>query len=312
MTLALSAGLATSQIPNLALAQSDPSPIRPTRAPDASPAVPGQPTIADAIPGLDREDVRVPAGRLVREGVILVERTGSLLRSPAGEWIVAFPRRLDEEQAQSGRPGVSPPPMPMLPSRQLELMVRAIGDYTGPVAVTVTGEVTTYRGRNYLLPTRHRLSRLDEPAAPEREDASPDRPEQPTEPLPTIEDPRVQELFEQLEAEGEPIGRSASFSESPDADIVSDATPVLREARALSRQRGVLERTPSGRLGFVTGTQRFIMLPCAELERLENLEARLAPRSPFIISGRMYHFAGSDYLLLTAWSSPPPTDLGGG
>ena len=71
-----------------------------------------------------------------------VERPGRLTSSPDG-WVFVF---------ESDRPDYPEPPMALLLNMNTQLMVEALArDSTGLVFL-VSGEVTSFGGRNYLLP----------------------------------------------------------------------------------------------------------------------------------------------------------------
>ena len=92
-----------------------------------------------------------PEGRLLPDGYILVERTGRLVREGAW-WCLVF-----EGAGQSIGQSRS---IRLLPNRLLEIMEVASAGGTRPILFIVTGEVTEYRGANYLL-VRHVLIKRD-------------------------------------------------------------------------------------------------------------------------------------------------------
>ena len=89
-----------------------------------------------------------PAG--VEEGELLVSRRGRIIRDRSGAWVVV----LDADTW-----GLMDPPMILLPSRQLvsmEAWARR-GGIGRPLLIS--GEVFTYRGRHFLLPSAWRIPR---------------------------------------------------------------------------------------------------------------------------------------------------------
>jgi hypothetical protein len=94
-----------------------------------------------AEPGEESAELR-PAR--LPDGAMLVDRAGRI--TPEGEWWV-FSFESDSE-------GYPEPPMKLLPNQALERMVRESGGGLDPVVFVVTGEVTDFRGENFLLPRK--------------------------------------------------------------------------------------------------------------------------------------------------------------
>lgn len=88
-----------------------------------------------------------PLPRLRREGESLRKRDGQLL--PSGER--AYAVFIAEADPQAGDD--QPVPMIVAPCMKLESMERLIQDRGDDLRFTITGQVHTYRGVNYLLPT---------------------------------------------------------------------------------------------------------------------------------------------------------------
>ena len=91
-----------------------------------------------------RSDVapQTPSVPLKREGDMIVQRVGHLQAMPNG----AFEFRFDSDGRQ-----LHDPPMTILPNRRLADMEAALTRAGGDLRFQVTGMVTQYRGRNYLL-----------------------------------------------------------------------------------------------------------------------------------------------------------------
>jgi hypothetical protein len=80
---------------------------------------------------------------VVREGTFLVDRTGRLTRSPDGQqWEFTF-----DSDGQAMRD----PPVVSLPNLKLMAMETAVSGSSRDLRFRVTGMVTEYRGRNYVL-----------------------------------------------------------------------------------------------------------------------------------------------------------------
>ena len=83
---------------------------------------------------------------IVREGTFIPDRTGRLTKSPDG---------LQSEFTfdADGR-AMQDPPMIILPNLKLELMEQAVSNSNRDLKFRVTGMVTEYHNRNYLLMER--------------------------------------------------------------------------------------------------------------------------------------------------------------
>ena len=96
---------------------------------------------------VDRSSALQDAADGAREGDLLVSRRGRLTRSNGGAWIIVF---------DADARGLREPPMVLLPSitlRSMEYWARATG-MNRPVLIS--GQVYTYRGQHFLLPTAWR------------------------------------------------------------------------------------------------------------------------------------------------------------
>jgi hypothetical protein len=83
---------------------------------------------------------------LVREGTFITDRTGRLTKSPDGTQA--------EFTFDSDGRAMQDPPMIILPNLKLELMEQANSTTNRDLKFHVTGMVTEYRNRNYLLMER--------------------------------------------------------------------------------------------------------------------------------------------------------------
>ena len=91
------------------------------------------------------------AGRSLRpDGSPLVERPGRLIRD-GDWWTLVF---------ESDHPDYPEPPIKLLPNKNVELMVQTSVRGTAGLVFVVSGEVTVFRGENYLL-TRAARRRVD-------------------------------------------------------------------------------------------------------------------------------------------------------
>jgi hypothetical protein len=120
------------------------------------PEVDDRPTTA-ARPNRRGADVVADARRLLAEGSMLVDRLGTLRRTDTGGWMFIF---------DADAEGQGDPPAVLLPSMVLERMEKYAQSQGRDVKVLLSGQVTTYRGRNFILPTMYRRPRLNTPLTP--------------------------------------------------------------------------------------------------------------------------------------------------
>lgn len=82
---------------------------------------------------------------LQREGDFVISRRGRLIRSPDSNHRL-FLFEADDRQSPE-------PPMVLLPCQKLETMENLVEDRGDTIVFVLTGQITTYRGVNYILPT---------------------------------------------------------------------------------------------------------------------------------------------------------------
>ena len=92
----------------------------------------------DDPPSMDRVEKR----GVLPDGSPLVERPGRISSGPGG-WMFVF---------ESDRPDYPEPPMALLLNMNTQLMVEALAQGATGLVFLVSGEVTSFNGRNYLLP----------------------------------------------------------------------------------------------------------------------------------------------------------------
>ena len=84
-----------------------------------------------------------PAPNLVREGTYVVDRVGRLTKTADGQqWEVSF--------EADGRT-MKDPPMLILPNLKLAAMEQAVSAQSRDLRFRITGMVTEYKGKNYIL-----------------------------------------------------------------------------------------------------------------------------------------------------------------
>jgi len=108
-------------------------PLQPAQNPPAVEATSGAAAIAPGAPQM----------QVMREGTFLVDRTGRLTRAASGDaWEFTF---------ESDGRSMKDPPVIILPNLKLMAMENAIKSSTRDLRFRVTGMVTEYGGRNYVL-----------------------------------------------------------------------------------------------------------------------------------------------------------------
>jgi hypothetical protein len=111
-------------------------------APLPPPVKSGPAVLTPALPGVAPKQ---PMVTRLREGDHIWYRTGRLLRDEqTGQWVFAF---------DSDGKEMKDPPMIILPSRMLKVMEQATDEGKKAVKLKISGEVTEYEGKNYLLVT---------------------------------------------------------------------------------------------------------------------------------------------------------------
>jgi hypothetical protein len=120
-----------------------PDPTEPNAAGADAVADPPSRLVSDPLLlGIDSD---LPQAELKDEGQFIVARTGRLVRSADGSQALFV---LD-----SDGPGASEPPMILQACKMLETMEKTVREQGEKAPFVVTGQVFTYRGANYLLPT---------------------------------------------------------------------------------------------------------------------------------------------------------------
>lgn len=110
---------------------------------NTSPGAPASRLASDPLLlGLDTDQ---PLAELKEEGQFIIARTGRLIRSADGSHALFV---LDAD-----KPGAPEPPMILQACKLLETMEKTVQQLGEDVPFVITGQVFTYRGANYLLPT---------------------------------------------------------------------------------------------------------------------------------------------------------------
>lgn len=308
--------------------QADPPAISPTREAESiplNPAAPGDP--ASLLGGEDRLGV---AGSLYTEGTILNRRTGLLLRAPTGESVFVFDAPAD------GSEQFALPAMVVLPS-QSRARMEQLSEADSRRRFAVSGELTVYRGRNYLAATSFsRAQDSDGVSAVELEDGDLTR---------LADDPSVDELIKALEDRrdlprglmnprqemnetGDRVGGGQgggrrNFRSQEDQLATAAA---INEGLLLSRRSARLMRLPGGELALALdqglraedsaidaprqlGDDPIVPLPCGMTERLERMAQLHGDELEIQVSGRIYGYRATAYILPSLVTVAPPSEI---
>jgi len=118
--------------------------LKPTTQNSARPLQPVQQgPIIDKTSGAAAVAPDAPAVKILPEGSLIVDRVGRLTKGADGQsWEFNF---------ESDGQALKDPPLVVLPNRNLMLMEDLIKQTNQDLKFRVTGSITDYRGRNYVL-----------------------------------------------------------------------------------------------------------------------------------------------------------------
>ena len=274
-------------------------------ATDAAKPAPSKPIAAGAAttpPAADLGGYRLP---LLREGSVIARAQGDLALDPDEKVWLFRPAKAEAGGLRRE--------LVLMPSQTLEDMLQTVRMSPSPVEFEVTGRVFMYRGRNFLLPElAPPIVRFDTQVG---ETPKPTTAAKPTPSgdakfvAPTTaqstgdaDDAAVDAIERRLEARLATAPAAARREVGNEAKA-SSAAPVASGTRVTLR-RGRLSRDPQiGTWRFVpeqvtgSGDASLELLPCLLLEQLE-LAARESDSPPVILlSGSVFAFEGTSYLL---------------
>ena len=353
LAVALAAGLICAAGPQ---SPAGLQPVQPDRDEPVVPVTPGTPRglDPDAVSGPDGgpvlEDLSIPLGIRLPEGTFLSRRAGTLIDAPTGESIFVFdppaPQDMGADDPAAVQPGAPAPatalpPMVLLPAQARGRMESMAFGATSQRRFRVSGEVTAYRGRNYLLPTSFSVVTAQVQSATNPNKGAE---QAPVDQSALARDPSVDALIRDLverrevarglaspsagvEAGGQ-RGGSRGESNAGGRGTVARTVGGLAEGTLLGRTRGRLMRFPGGELAFTTDSgldsglgdaaeaaaddptaQPLLLLPAVVTQRLEFLSASRGDSVAIQVSGRVYSYAGRRYLRPIMFVIEPNTDI---
>jgi len=269
-----------------------------TGGPSVAPTPSRAPTTAVPTPGQARApSVQGPAavaGGRWREGAFISRRAGTLVRARTGDWIYV-PR-----PAGGGSPEA---PLVLIPSQNLERLERALDPGAERPSVSISGQVFSYRGRDYLL--------AGEASAPLAES----QPKTVTpEPAAAPNEPGVERGAEDLVKDLESRTTApralprvhAARTEPAESPHAADTSPAgVAEGTLITARRGRLIRLPDGDLAFTPDNdaaspdRAMPLAPCLTLSRMEDVSLWRGDGVSLEVSGRVLVYRGRRHLLPT-------------
>lgn len=271
-------------------ADTAPQPVRPNQPPPAA-----QDLAEDVSPGL------------LREGAFISNQPARVVQGKSGRWYAIF---------DGPASGTALPPMILMESSALSSIQRIAE--RGNSRMRLTGRVSVYRDRNYLLatvaPQIDRVEAAPPPATtPKTQSTGPDMASTPT----AKADPSVDDIVAELEKAApaqRSTGGAGSSAPSPATEAVSEATRLApagflagRRARVVRGSDGsLLARFDSGPEGKLEAPMT--LLPCQNLMQIESLlEAQGVALNAggesvsFVLTGQVQVYRGRNYLLVTMY-----------
>jgi hypothetical protein len=226
----------------------------------------------------------------------------------SGGWLYVF-----DADAQ----GEAEPAMVLLPCLRLMEMERLVSAKQETVTFQISGQVTAYQGRNYLLVTYFTTLASEElrpaPAAPATEHAAPG--------APASKDPSVRELIDRAKPDdrrtasksGAPAPKGGAAPGAP-GEPAAENGRMLREGLTVASRRGRIQRGVGGAWVFMpdngagktdSADPAMILQPCLNLERIEKLIGDRGDRITLSVSGQVFAYQSRNYLLPTVYRVEP-------
>ena len=259
----------------------------------------------------EMDDLRPPAGQLVREGAFLTRRRGRLVPLQSGQWVYLFDADAD---------GESEPPMLVHRCLRLAEMIRIIEARSDVVTFLASGEVFVYRNRNYFLPGSFTTVALPREQETQAADDIDQKDRDAIDALirgitdPDADDmddanPSVEELLQPFTTEE---SREQPRARTGGSETIM--TNLRREGSMLVLERGRLRQDSYGRWilaidndADVQGAQGSLddrpltLMPCLLLEQLTALANVHGEQLAMRVSGRVFVFQNENYLLPTMY-----------
>lgn len=231
-----------------------------------------------------------PVEKILPEGYVVARRPGRFVREEPW-WTVSLAE-------VAGLPSASP--LRILPNRQLMLLERVLKESGADEPLLVTGRVTEFLGRNYIL--LEDIATPPRTASPASPGAGPAQATRPTRP------PTAAQIIEQLSQEAPPRAAAAIMRTRPAA--ASGPALIAEEGRA--QPEGTIVPEFPVRLvraewwwvavrespGSRPVAESYPVLPSRLLEVMVSASAGGTAGTVFLISGELTEYRGGNYLLV--------------
>lgn len=231
---------------------------------------------------------------LLPEGTIVTQATGVISPSKSGNGMVLL--LVGEDAPADGRLRE----FHLLPSRMLENLEAAHSAQPEGV-VEVTGALTVFGGRNWLLPVH-----VEREMATASRDVPETVPEAPDAPADAGDDESIADIVADLESAVSTLRRGVRTprgTEALDGDVADDLVLVSRRGRVARDRAGawILLLDADSHHG---ADDRLILLPATVLGEITRVVKATGPGEPLLISGTVQHYRGSRYLIPSGWRVP--------
>jgi hypothetical protein len=263
---------------------------------------------------------------LLREGAFVASARGRAVRGRSGRMFFIF-----DKDAQ----GRTLPPMVLQQNQHLASLERLAGRTDDQTRLLVTGLVSVYNNRNFLLLTATPLvesgpagqaepaipppaPQAEQPAVPEAGgDGAPGgaaggaeeahEPQMPEHAAPGAGEPTVEQIIADLDkAVGtrrvvDPRRESTAAVPTPAA---AAGEAALRPEGYIASRRGRFTRSAEGLPAFVFDNAPgdpvegpIMLMPCMNLSAMESISERAGEGTTFTLSGQVFVYKGKNYLL---------------
>ncbi|GAB5497071.1 MAG: hypothetical protein Phyf2KO_21510 [Phycisphaerales bacterium] len=266
--------------------------IRPTRSAGVAPIRPHTEIGAD----------HKATGRMLTEGSFIVQMEGLVHRASLGAWIFEPTDLVDEARIK---------PLIILPSQTLTRLIQIVGLDAEHNKVSLTGEVSLYRGRNYLLVTAITVDssdEADESLIPTENEPDPSEPE-----ANGSLSQSVQDLIGELE-EARTADR-AILQPTHTGSFEGGRAPVP-EGRTFMRRRARLNYMSAGEVAVSFDNDPdqvidapLVVLPCHLLEKMEWVVENHGDSLPVRVSGQSFAYNGRSFIMPRSIVIERPSEL---
>ncbi len=286
--------------------------VAPTEIPTIEPVRPNQPPTS-------AQDLALTSNPpLLREGAFVSGARGQLVKGKSGRWYAIF----DPDGA-----GRMLPPMIVMENANLAAMERAAGREAAGTRVRISGRVTVYRDRNFLLPSAPPL--LERPvavdpdaaanAASREASAAANAPKPADKGTAAKGEPSIEQIIADLD---KAVGARKTGPATTRADATPGTITVQEPTEAgvttgyLTSRRGRIVRGSDGLLmavldsGSVGRTEGpMTLLPCQNLTALESIIDTGGEGTTFSLTGEVFVYRGKRYLLPAMYTVNRNTDI---